>query len=201
MHNSDLTPFASILHWFSVASEEDKLSGLTWYSEANLFAQYLASQYHLDVITTAHLIAVFSPQLGWGENQRRVEKFIVIYKNKGNIYKSGLGFHANIRKAVEIIKGNLDALSGQKVTAFAHCIFKNGLTERVCVDRHAKRIANFYTENTPSAKQYLALEAVFQLATLEINRQLHTHYTPAQVQAITWVAYRRINNLSFEYDK
>lgn len=200
MNTNELTPLQSVLHWFHIASEEDKLDGLQWYQEANLFATYLSLRYDLDVLTCAHLIAVFSPQLGWGENKNRVEKFIVVYQNKGNYFSAGLGFKSNIRKAVKIIEGNLDALSGQKVTAFAHCIFKNGYTERVCIDRHAKRIANFHTENSPSAKQYIMLEGLYQLATIEINRQNKTHYTASQIQAITWVAFRRFHNLSENYD-
>lgn len=196
MNLDNLSPLASILHWYSLANEKDIFEGVTWYSEANLFAQYLASTYQIDLPTAAFLIAVFSPQLGWSENKKRADKFLFIYRNKGNVYKSGLGFKTNIKKAVAIVKGNFDALSGQKVTAFAHCILKNGFTDRVCIDRHAQRVAGKTDGHSPSPKQYLALEAAYQLATLEINRQKGTQYTAAQIQAITWVTYRRINNLS-----
>lgn len=196
MNRDNLSPLASILHWYSLATEKDIFEGVTWYNEAHAFSEYLAATYQVDTATAAFLLAVFSPQLGWSENKKRADKFLFIYCNKGNVYKSGLGFKTNIKKALAIVKGDLDALSGQKVTAFAHCILKNGFTDRVCIDRHAQRIAGKKDGHTPSPKQYLALEAAYQVAALEINRQKGTHYTAAQIQAITWVTYRRINNLS-----
>jgi hypothetical protein len=86
-------------------------------------------------------------------------------------------------------------LNGQKVTAFFRCIM--GDTDTVCVDGHA--FAIFKGQRIPTSKTpnigkglYLTIQRSYQLVADRSADIVRHKLTPSQVQAVTWVTYRRM---------
>ena len=105
-------------------------------------------------------------------------------------------FGKNKGKAIAILKGALplDVLGGSKVRAFYLCIIGH---DSVCVDGHAYSIwlgHRVATSATPkiSEKLYEKISQDYRVAAQQINLITGEEYTPAQVQAVTWVVWRNL---------
>jgi len=122
-------------------------------------------------------------------------------------------YNANKQKAIKILgildKGSMDLendireiLNGNKVKAFFNCIHNYETNKTtVCIDGHAKAIyigekfALSSNSSNVTNKQYRVISQAYIDATKEINESEGTSYLPYQIQAITWVAWRRIHNI------
>jgi hypothetical protein len=189
----------SILAVFFTASTAEICEGREWYSNANEYACELAFKYNLHVDTAAGVIAALSPNNRWDRNLIDAEALIKAYVNDGNVDDIKVStFNKNKAKAVSILQGTnpLDALGGRKVRAFYCCIMDE---DAVCVDGHAYSIwlgQRVATTKTPSisAKLYEQIANDYRKATAQINSITGQHFTPAQVQAVTWVVWRNLNH-------
>lgn len=193
----------NILAVFFSAGPAEIEEGLRWYSNANQIARKIAASYlgH-NYERAAGVIAALSPNNRWERNARDAEALIKAFVNGAdpNIVKVST-FGKNKQKAIDILNGGdpTTVLGGRKVLAFYNCIIG---AEDVCVDGHAysvwigQRVA---TSKTPkiSSTLYDKIAADYRLATKQINiicanggsRQF---YRPSDVQAITWVTWRRL---------
>jgi hypothetical protein len=111
-------------------------------------------------------------------------------------------FNKNKQKAIEIL--NLESvdteaiasiLNGQKVVAFYRSIM--GDNNAVCVDGHAYAIfigERIPTTKTPSItpKLFETIQRAYQLVAKRSVELCGVELTPTQVQAVTWVTYRRL---------
>jgi hypothetical protein len=189
----------SILAVFFQASSAEVMAGRRWYGDALEACKTIAATYGLSVDTVAGVVAALSPNNRWERNLVDAENICKLYTLGG--YDDAAQckvstFHANKRKALQILKGTepLEALGGLKVKAFYQCIIN---LPAVCVDGHAYAIwkgERIPTTKTPkiSAKLYDAIAADYQHAADTINGIIGTEFCAAQVQAITWCAWRRI---------
>ena len=117
-------------------------------------------------------------------------------------------YNANKAKALTILKLTsptvedvCNVLNGRKVTAFYRCIL--GDEQSVCIDGHAYSIwagEPIATTKTPSISKslYEQIASDYRTAAELINALYHcatntARSAPAQLQAITWVAHRRLH--------
>lgn len=192
------TSIANIHRMYMAASDADIKHGLNWYSHAQLEIQEAMPD--VPLIQAAALVASVSPRMPW---ERNIEAAQVIYKAA----KAGLApdnvkvctFNANKRLAFQIAVLDktadraIDYLKGPKTKAFA-CNLAGDYSQ-VTVDGHALNIAMSTSnslDNTPSigGKQYHYVAGLYQEAAIEISIE------PAQLQAITWLTYRRFRGIS-----
>lgn len=178
-------PSAShVLDVYKSATPEQIESGLAWYADALKIADALAAKYGVAPRVAAGIIAALSPMNSWGANLNLAARFL----DAGGLHSGYLG--GGLAKARAILAGEhpLDVLTSDKVQNFYLCIVSAGLdVDAVCVDRHAYSIAvNERTVEVPglSAKRYNALANVYREAASALG------IAPAQVQAVTWVAWR-----------
>jgi hypothetical protein len=171
----------NILDVFDRATDAEVMHGMTWYVEANAIALELG---HGDVRKGAALIAVTSPMQKWDRNIK-VARHAVEYGYPYPGMKNIMG------KVIRILEGeNPDTVvSGEKVTSFYNNII-DPLGDHVTVDRHAIDIAlgvRHTDESRPSMSKtrYKAIADAYTAVAkgLEI--------APLQLQAITWVTWRR----------
>ena len=101
------------------------------------------------------------------------------------------------------IRDILFGKSGHKTRAFFDCIYGCKTNkDTVCVDGHAKAIymgekfALSSSKSSMTPKQYLTISQAYIDACDEINKREGTSYLPYQIQAITWVAWRRIHGIT-----
>ena len=193
--------YGSILAVFFAATDFETINGANWYATAQDAAATMAQRYSLSADTVAAVIAALSPNNRWERNLKDADNLISAYILGGysdavKVKSSTYGL--NKTTALKILEGAapLEVLGGLKVRAFYGCIMGQ---DAVCVDGHAYAIwrgERISTSSTPkiSAKLYASIVADYIRATDTINNVLGGQYQPRQVQAITWLAWRRLNN-------
>lgn len=189
------TPIGSytrrILRWYDRATPEQVAEGATWYCDARTFAADLASRHGHSVEQVAALIAVLSPQCTWPQNMRAATDACDRHANSDRTLPGYTGYGANVAKAFRVLDGDLDALKGPKVEAFAAAI--RGDLSRVVIDSWAARAARSKSENVaklfqademPGARERRVMIEGYRRAAAARGIE------PAAMQAVTWLAVR-----------
>lgn len=184
-----------------LASAGEQSEGLTWYQRANLAAVRLADQYEIGIDTAAGVIAALSPRNKWERNLIDAENLIATFVAAGYDACEEVKvctFGTNKKKALDILlwaaSDDLarEILSGPKLIEFFNCITGN---DDVCIDGHAYSI--WYGDrvtlaNVPSIGKKLRAEIKKDYLAVAKKNNLKGY----EVQAITWVAHRRIHGVT-----
>lgn len=188
----------NILKVYATADKLDVATGLNWYSDAFGIAEDIGSKHDVHPIVVAGVIAALSPRLEWGANVNLAHRFVAAGGLESGYLKLGL------RKAQRILDGESDIptiLGGAKTRSFWQNIANRGQSNRVTIDRHAIDIAagrhqSDLTRGSLTVKQYGAIADEYVEA-CDIARAPGSMFSapadlwPAQLQAITWTAWRR----------
>ncbi len=189
---------------YQLATAVERTNGEAWYPVAGSVALDLADRYELTQAQAIGVIAALSPRNRWERNVQDAESLIQAFVSGGpeqaRLTKV-CTFGANKAKAIRILELGrrvagmtevLKILSGPKLQEFASCIA--GLPD-VCIDGHAFCI---WAANRTGLKDVPAIG-------VKLRRQIKADYTaaakalgqtPATVQAVTWVAWRRIHGVT-----
>lgn len=103
----------------------------------------------------------------------------------------------NLAKAIAIRDGAkpLSILGGNKVICFYDCIV-NSKSSCVAVDRHAIRVAAGGGYTVEEGSRWLSRKGNYERAALSYMVAAdQAGIEPHQMQAITWLTYRRINSI------
>ena len=126
----------------------------------------------------------------------------------GYDYPKVCTFGSNKDKAITILECEIDSsdnicaiLKGNKTIAFFRGILTNGKCDEITVDGHAFNIwRGLYTSlnDVPaiSNKLYKAVSDAYRDAAVAINQQSKSDWSASQIQAITWVCWRRQNGVA-----
>ena len=193
----------SIIGVYKLASLCDKNQGKDWYRNAYEIASSLAVFYNTNPLQIAAVIASLSPRNRWERNIQDAESLCKIYFAGGSkadlLSHKVCTFGAGKKKAVAILTGNvtdrdelLAILKGPKLCEFFNCII--GDLDDVCIDGHAYSIwlgDRISLKNVPAISNKLrqTIKADYKTAAQDLG--LH----PYELQAITWVAYKRIHGI------
>lgn len=165
--------------------------GVHWYSDARLIADAFAAKHSLPVHVTAGVLAALSPLNSWGNNVNLAAR---MFASGGTLDRGYLG--ANLAKARRIMaEGTIYALGGLKVNNFYLSIITGG-ADGITIDRHAYCLAHndrSMTNDIPklSAKRYAEIAERYRRASVILSREYGMPLSPAVVQAVTWVVWRR----------
>tara|TARA_B100001173_G_scaffold303960_1_gene307339 strand:- start:651 stop:1250 length:600 start_codon:yes stop_codon:yes gene_type:complete len=185
----------------ALASLSEIADGMAWYGIAKCVAIQLAGDHSISANQSIGVIAALSPRNKWSRNCHDAASIIAAYK-AGGAEQARLTkvctFGANKDKAIRILESGYetlpsisDILSGPKLREFASCIA--GLDD-VCIDGHAFCIWN---GGRTSLKEVPAIG-------VRLRQQIKADYAQAaadlritgyELQAITWVTWRRIHNV------
>lgn len=195
----DAISHGHILATFFHASAQERADGASWYHRASVAAAEIAAECSLSVATVAGVIAALSPNNRWERNVRDAALLCRLFVAGGAAAAETCRvstYSLNKRKALAILAGShpLETLGGLKVRAFYGCIMGDN---SVCVDGHAYAIwagERIATTKTPKigAKLYASISAAYVQAADTINAVTGEVYSAAQVQAITWLTWRRM---------
>lgn len=173
-----------IMH--SVTPEEYN-EGMSWYVEAYGIAKELTPG---DPSVGGGILAALSPMTSWPQNIVRARTLV----STGTVK----ALPDSVSKAIRILNGEpaLDVLRGPKVVSFYHDIM--GLeNESVTVDRHAvdiacgKALTDSQRAPFQKGKNYAMLAKMYK----DVAREFGV--SPAQLQAITWVHWRKNHAVAF----
>ena len=182
-----------------LASAGEQAEGLTWYKRAQLAATRLADQYEISIEGAAGVIAALSPRNKWERNLVDAENLIAAYVAGGVDAAAEIKvctFGKNKTKAIEILVWQSEAavlniLSGPKLTEFYRCIMGE---DDVCIDGHAYSIwfgDRITLAKVPSIGKKIRAEIKKDYLAVAEKNNLKGY----EVQAITWVAHRRIHGV------
>ena len=193
-----------IIGMLGLASAADIEQGKQWYRNAyNIAVQFMHAYPGLTLGQAIGIIAALSPNNRWPRNVADAETMIRLWhQGQDPRLAKVCTFNLNKNKAARILESESpdgetiqSILSGQKVVAFYRCI--SGYRDTVCVDGHA--FAVFMGERIPTTKTPSMSPALYGAITrsyvLAAERSFETcgHVlTAAEVQAVTWVTYRRL---------
>lgn len=170
-----------------MATDEEIYKGSRWYSDTLELCENLAVKYGFPVQRVVYALAALSPGIRWTTAVAALTTLLGKWSSFERVKVAG--YPANVEKARRILNGDIHVLSGQKVQAFAANILDSSSID-VTVDVHAYSIAagRRYTVDdlkTISAKSYRLVTSAYASVGREYG------ITPAQCQAICWVAWRR----------
>lgn len=174
---------------FRSATDEQVQAGMDWYSTAADVAERIALATGHSVETAVGVIAATSPRMGWGPNVRMAHRILSTGDTSRGYLKVGL------RASERILQGEdpLDVLRSRKVSNFYRAIVSRG-ADGIVIDRHALDIAhNERIEGdrpSPTDAQYDRIAKHYRLAADALARQGWL-LSPSQVQAVTWLTWRR----------
>jgi hypothetical protein len=191
----------------AMASQADLADGIEWYDRAKRLAHRLANQYGCTFEQAVGVIAALSPNNRWARNCTDAEAMIQAWAVGVNPESVRVCTYGAMRsKAAQILalaspdrETIAKILNGRKITAFFLSI--TGVEDAVCVDGHAYAVwigQRITTTNTPSlgVKLYADIARAYCLVAKRSAALCGEALTPAQVQAVTWVTYRRLIGLS-----
>jgi hypothetical protein len=189
-----------------LASQADILSGLNWYQRAyDLSLRFIHTYDGLTMGQAVGVIAALSPNNKWERNCIDAEAMIKTWAIQGDYDMIKVcTFNPNKQKAINILSLDMESadaeaipkiLNGQKVVAFYRSIM--GDKNAVCVDGHAYAIfigERVPTSKTPSItpKLFETIQRAYQLVAKRSADLCGVELSPTQVQAVTWVTYRRL---------
>jgi hypothetical protein len=202
----------NILNIFNQATDTEITNGQYWYLSAHQFCvglmyavQKVKGYHDIKEFNIAGIVAALSPGVNWDRNKMDATDLVMRYLVKGkkvNPYRYGT-YPANIKKAEAIFKAKtvdevakiIMGKSGLKTHAFFHNIMLD-MSNHVTVDRHAYKAANNIWEGgavSMHAKRYKDTEQAYMLAQ-DTLKDHNEPILPAQLQAIVWLVYKRLNN-------
>lgn len=190
----------SIIRFYKQSTITEIKEGVKWYTDANNYCKELAQRFNISIQQAAGLIATFSPQAGWVENKR----YAVTYLLNPSIQFRTLVQQIKANK-IATLKSETDiyyALSTRgkafKTKAFYINILHPDIPMGVTIDRHAIAIClqkpnNVFALGIEYSQlteiQYKFFEQCYFKAAKILN------VLPHELQAITWVTYRRLRDL------
>jgi len=167
-----------ILSTYSKASEDEILEGKAWYPSAFALAEELAEAGDMTVEQAGVMIAHLSPRLRWTKNVVAARALVATGKAPGVFGKQT----AKAIEAMTAVDPWVTFGKGPKTIAFAQNILGN--EQAVTVDVWAARVAGITEQELSRVGVYEAVAHAYRLAAKRVG------ITPAQMQAITWVAIR-----------
>jgi len=172
----------------NLATKTEIENGKNWYLDAYNFALEVSTDYSLTVSQVSQLISLLSPQKKWEQNKSDVVNFL--NNDTGSIFST----KKTLSECVAVVDQDFTIPQNRmKTFAFAKCIeeAKDNTTDPVVIDRHAIKISYGQMNAKPiiiTDLRYKESELAYRMVARENKLRAH------EVQAITWVAYKRIVN-------
>jgi hypothetical protein len=194
----------NILAVYRQATPNEKRDGVVWYAEALASCMNISNDTSVPLHIVVGVCAALSPNNKWDRNVQNARDLIVAFINGDYIESVKVStYHAMKRKAWGILEampdhdGVIALLNGQKIVSF----YRNIMGDDTCtIDGHARNI--YYGErvgltndkSNVGKREYSEIQSAYVKAGKKVRlngRSLKAF----EMQAITWVAWRRIHNI------
>lgn len=193
-------PVRNILATYYLATAQETEYGMDWYMIASNIATRISAGTGVDKSTVAAVISALSPSNKWEKNILDAEALIQVYLANGSMDDVKVSTYGqNKSKAWRLLKGSdpeKEFGNAPKTYAFWKLIADwMDHQNAVVVDGHAKNIwggERMALKKTKSMtkNQYNAVAEDYRIAAEQVG------IFPHQMQAITWVAHRRVHGVA-----
>lgn len=181
-----------INNMFHAATEDEMSRGINWYADAHLICTDLADSSgikHLTPLHVAGIMAALSPMRSWKENIEKTRQVVETGTTTGlghtvvtaNLIWHGIDPHVVIERTGENLK----------VMSFFDNIAYPESSQAVTIDRHMWTL--LFADPKIVQKADLYFKPHEYMWAVDIFRKVAAEhgYLPHQVQAVTWLAWRR----------
>ena len=191
---------------FTLATSQEVQLGCDWYPSALAIASRISDKYGCSVEVAAGVIAALSPNNRWERNIIDAENIIKCWAAGGTdedvLAVTCCTYSTMKQKALDILTRDIpivEILNGPKIIEFFNCI-TNPMLNDVCIDGHAYSVwfgQRLTMKQVPNIGKKLRqqIKTDYVDACTFINEELNESFTPADIQAITWVTHKRIHNV------
>lgn len=193
----------NIIKVYDQRTLEEQEQGTSWYRDAQQLCQNIADVYSLPLHVVVGVCAALSPTNRWENNIANTDAMCKAFTEGGYMEEVSVCTYNKMKEKawsileVTPVKGIEDEwfvaeiLKGPKITDFYWCILG---TYTCVIDGHAWCIANDdrrTMQEVPHIGKKLRqeLQAAYQEAGAKVG------LTAYQMQAVTWVAWKRIHNI------
>jgi len=193
----------NILSIYNLATPEEIEHGVTWYAKAYCESMKISEDLNIPIHIVVGVVAALSPNNKWDRNIENARTLCEAYIKGDSIDSFKVSTYGKMKeKAWSILDAMPDyeetkrILNGQKIV----CFFENIMGENTCtVDGHAYNIYHAKRVGLTGSisigkKEYQTIQKAYQTAGMvtSINNKPLKAY---EMQAITWVVWRRIHGI------
>lgn len=158
-----------------LADADTNMSAVNWYYDAHEWAADLAEQARLPLPNVVYAAAAMSPRNRWERNKTMTEELV----DTG----ATAGFKWAIDRAIAALNGKLEAVTGQKVTAFADNILNPDTSIAVTLDYRMIKVLQLPYD------KYLERVGVYDACSDGLRDVASDmKLAPHELQAAIWVA-------------
>lgn len=194
------TEVRNILKVYRQATMDEYKRGTEWYDDAKAQAQAVSDQHGVSLHVVVGVIAALSPNNKWDRNLKDASNMIAVFLRGDPIDVCKPCTYTKMRdKAWSILEqmpedddGVMTILNGQKIVSF----FCNIMGHDNCtIDGHAyniakgKRVTLTNNETGMGKAEYQRMQTAYYRAAKRIGLKVY------ELQAITWVVWKRIHNI------
>lgn len=193
----------NILTVFQLATPEEIEHGVTWYASAHCQCLDISENLDLPLNVVVGVVAALSPNNKWERNVDNARDLCTAYINGDSMESVKVSTYGKMKeKAWSILESNptydetITILNGQKIV----CFYQNIMGENTCtVDGHAYNIYHASRQSLTGSIsigkiEYHLIQDAYRKAGQSVlvhGRELKAY----EMQAVTWVAWRRIHNI------
>ena len=191
----------NIIAIYKLANASEIKHGLTWYVNANTDCMRIANTLELPLHIVIGVVSALSPNNKWERNIVNAEDLCKAFLNGQDMDSIKVStYHKMKQKAWHILETmpnyeeTITILNGKKIVSFYRNI--SGDETDITIDGHARNIyyndrQGLTTPNTNIRKlEYLDIQKAYLRASKKLGIKAY------ELQAITWVAWRRIHGIT-----
>ena len=191
----------NILAVYNLATTDEIKDGVTWYRRAYLDCRKIAIKHKVPIHIVVGVVSALSPNNKWERNIVNAEDLCKAFINGQDMDSIKVStYHKMKQKAWHILETmpsydeTITILNGKKIVSFFRNI--SGDETDITIDGHARNIyyndrQGLTTPNTNIRKlEYLDIQKAYLRASKKLGIKAY------ELQAITWVAWRRIHGIT-----
>ena len=191
----------NIIAIYKLANPSEIKHGLTWYVNANTDCMRIANTLELPLHIVIGVVSALSPNNKWERNIVNAEDLCKAFLNGQDMDSIKVStYHKMKQKAWHILETmpsydeTITILNGKKIVSFFRNI--SGDETDITIDGHARNIyyndkQGLTTPNTNIKKnEYKDIQKAYARASKKLGIKAY------ELQAITWVAWRRIHGIT-----
>lgn len=190
----------NIIAIYKLATPNEIAEGIYWYLNANKDCQEIADKFNIPKHIVCGVLSSLSPNNKYERNVQNANDLIDAFINGNDMDSIKVStYHTMKQKAWSILQQmpsyeeTLTILNGQKIKSFFRNIM--GDESEITIDGHARNIyyndrQGLTTPNTHVGKlEYAKIQKAYQRASKKLGIKAY------ELQAITWVTWKRIHNI------
>ena len=191
----------NIIAVYKMATPDEIKQGIEWYLNATSDCKNIADRLRLPLHIVIGVVSALSPNNKWKRNVVNADELCTAFINGQDMDSIKVStYHKMKQKAWSILRlmptydDAVTILNGKKIVSFFKNI--NGDESEITIDGHARNI--YYNDRqgltTPNTNIKKSEYADIQVAYLRASKKLGIK--AYELQAITWVAWRRIHGIT-----